>query len=188
MTCTCWKVAMKLCVSWWNRLSTGSASSVGSTSLGSGRCQMRSLLTGHVGFLPTQYFTEYIADQTATDSQSLHSVQSSPMLTAASVGGQWLLCVYIFVTLDSKTTRHLFISPCIMTAFLWSVVQASDSLSRSCMFDAQLWRYYIIVLASCLETAPIFHCRNICNWIEFNWFNQYQIHQRDQSVTGANVS
>ena len=68
----------------WSRLTTSSSgSSLGSSSGPcGGRCQMRSVLSGQVGFVPTQYFTEYsqhpVDTATTASQQSLHPVQSSP--------------------------------------------------------------------------------------------------------------
>jgi len=71
-----------LCRMW----SSGSGSSVSSD-----RCQMRSVLSGDVGLLPTQYFTEYSYEEASTPTaslQSVHAVKSSPVLSVESLSGQ----------------------------------------------------------------------------------------------------
>jgi len=54
---------------------------------GSGRCKMRSVMSGLVGYLPSQYFADSTCQlqQPVTPSESLHSMQSAPMMRTASV-------------------------------------------------------------------------------------------------------
>jgi len=69
----------------------------------SGRCQMRSHLSGQVGFLPRLYFTEcksheqqqpaVTASSSASLAASLHHMQFTPVLpAAATVGGMSDYC------------------------------------------------------------------------------------------------